>query len=448
MTSKGIKTTAMMVVLLLCAGIKTFALPAYIDIQSGIIVGRGEEKMEAGRSYEDTRMRAIRNAKENIEKVLERQPLDLESLESRTIGDYLSMYPGKEDIIRGFLDSASVYRDVKTKDGRVEVTLLLPVDGPSGYKVMLAKLTGRGGEVTKNGPEFETPRLDDGVKEILKSSVAAESTDKVGKQYKLLVVPFENNSGLGKIDLGGIIEERVISVFSKDPRFTLIYGDDAVEILEDNSLSEEVIHQADVNTKVKIKGADGLLDGVITKFDVLIERHGIGGAGFNEKTYSVEIELRILDSSTGRWIYFDTIPIETNERVFSVDDANGKIPEIKEADFDDTSNLAYKTINEIAKKIESTIRSSFPLMGYVLKVSGDKVYINLTKADSLKDGDYLTVLRIGEELIDPVSGEAIDRIKDRIGTIRAVDVKDTYTQCMTSETPIEEISPGDVVMVK
>jgi hypothetical protein len=381
-------------------------------------------------------------------KVLERQPLDLESLESRTIGDYIAIYPAKASVVKDFLDSATVFKEIKTKDGRVEVTLLLPVDGPAGYKSMLAKLTGKGGELTKSGPDFGTPKIDDSVREILKSNLAARGPNEAERPYRLIIIPFENASELDKIDLGGLLEEQVVSRFKKELRFVFLTGEEANKALADNSLTQEVIHEADANTKVRVNGADGLLDGVITQFTQEVKKHGIGGAGFFEMTYTAKVELRVLDSRTGRWIYFDTIPAEATDRVFSVETTDEKIPALKASDFSDPANLASKTLNEMTKKIENVIRMSFPLMGYVLKVSGDRVYINLTKSAGLKEGDYLNVFRIGEELIDPLSGEAIDRIRDRIGTVRTIDVKDTYTQCVTSETPVEDIAPGDVVMIK
>ena len=99
-------------------------------------------------------------------------------------------------------------------------------------------------------------------------------------------------------------------------------------------------------------------------------------------------------------------------------------------------------------RIEEVIRRSFPLEGYILKVVGSRVYVNLTRSDGLREGQILNVYRIGDMLVDPVTGETVDRIRDRIGTIRVSDVKDTYTQCITTDIPIEPIKAGDVVMLR
>jgi len=436
------------VLIAFAAGTAAVALPAYIDIQSGIIVGRGEEKLSAGRSYDDIRLSAIENAKENIIKVLERQPVDLESLESRTIGDYIASNPTKKSVVNSFLDTATVFRESKTKDGLVEVTLLLQIEGPNGYKSMLARLTGKGGEFEKVGPAFSSDSMDAGVKEALKENLATRGLDESTRPFKIIMLPFVNFSETDKVDLGSIFNARLLDRFKKDRRLEFLSENEADSVLSDNSLTDELIEKADANTKVRLNGVDGLIDGVFTKFRLDMKKHGVGAASFYEMSYDAEIELHILNSKTGRWIYFDAISASASDRVFTGASDKDPMPAIRLEDFSNIQSPVYKLMASLVEKAEEIIRNSFPLEGYVLKVAGERVYINLTKADGLKEGDFLTVYRIGDELVDPVTGDVIDRIRDRIGTIRVEDVKDTYTQCSTSETPVEPVNPGDVVTKK
>jgi hypothetical protein len=439
---------AAMLAVFMAAGATVFALPAYIDIQSGIIVGRGEESLSGGRAYDDVRLSAIKNAKENIMKVLERQPVDLESLESKTIGDYLAGNPGKKSVVNAFLDSATVYRESKTKDGKVEVTLLLQIEGPDGYKMMLARLTGKAAELEKTSPQ-SSGNMDDAVKDVLKNNLTTRGPNETVRPYKIVLLPFMNSSEAGKIDLPSIINEQILARFKNDRRFVFATGSEAESILNDSSLSSDLISKADANTKIRLDGVDGLVDGIITAFRPDTKKHGVGGTGFLEVTYEAEVELHVLNAKTGRWIYFDTIRMSVTDRAFTTKYVKDTaLPVIKAEDFADPQSYPSKITNSLVDKIEVTIRNLFPMEGYVLKVVGERVYINLTKGDGLKEGDFLTVYRIGDELVDPVSGEVIDRIKDRIGTIRVDDAKDTYTQCVTSETPVESLIPGDVVMLK
>ncbi len=433
-------------VVLMAGGIAT-ALPAYIDIQSGIIVGRGEEKLSPGKSYDDTRLLAVRNAKDNIMKVLERQPVDLESLESKTIGDYLADYPAKKTIVNSFLDSAKVIRENKTKDGKVEVTLLLEIDGPGGYKTMLARLTGKAADMEKTAP-VATIQLDESVRKELRDDMAARDPGDAARAYNIILMPFVNSTEFGKVDIGTVLKERLIKKFKRERRFSFLSEIKSASVLSDNNFNDFLLRKADANTKVKLKGVDGLIDGVITQYAAIPQKHGIGGTGFLEMTFEIVAEVHILDAKSGRWIYYDTLSASVTDRMFSMKTEQEANKAVSADDLTNEQGLASKALNALSDKIESVVRNSFPLQGYVLKVIGDRVYINLTGTDGLKEGDYLNVYRIGDELVDPVSGEVIDRIRDRIGVLRVADAKETYTQCLTSETPLQQINPGDVVIMK
>ena len=110
--------------------------------------------------------------------------------------------------------------------------------------------------------------------------------------------------------------------------------------------------------------------------------------------------------------------------------------------------LAGRAVKQMIKEVDTRIRSSFPLEGYVLKTISDWVYINLTRVDGIREGDVLSVYRIGDVLVDPITGNAVDRIRDRIGTLEVVDVKETYSQARTKDLFGVKIQPGDIVMLK
>lgn len=416
-------------------------LPAYVDLQRGIIVGGGEAVRAKDESYDEARLFAVRTAKDNIAKVLGRQPADPESAESKTLDDYLSANPGRKIYLDSFLDSAQVYKEVETGEGKVEVTLILPVEGPNGFKSMLARITGKSvADVEKRGPVA----VSGGGEELSAGSGAAEMT----KPYKILVLPFENQSDYGGQDIGPVFADRVERLFKRDRHFVFITGEEADRILDENGTSAERIRNSDVNRKHVITGIDGLVFGTVTLFKPDLNKHGIGVGGYMNIAFDIEVELRVLDAGTGRWLFFDLVKTRVEDRAFTIRSPEDADKFVSISDLDNEKGLAARTLLAEAGRIEKIVRGYFPVEGYVLKVVENRVYISLTKADDIKAGDEMNVYRLGEVLEDPVTGAPIDRIKDRIGAVRAADVKDTYTQCTTSETPLVPIKPGDVVKIK
>jgi hypothetical protein len=431
--------------LLMSAFAAAAPMAAYVDMQRGVIIGGGEAVRQEDQSFDDARLDAIKNAKVNVAKVLGRQPVDLESIESKTLDDYLSAYPSKRIYLDSFLDSAEVFKELETGGGKVEVTLILPIEGPNGYRTMLGRMTGKTGAVVeKHGPSTAIGE-EEGLTE---EDMANRNSNEIAQAYKFAILPFVNKSDYTGLEIGNVLSEQVTAAFQRDRHIVFVSGDDLDQILADNKLDSYKIRNSSANSRLAIKGIDGLICGAVTRYVASTSKHGIGGTGYLDITFTAEVDLRVLDAKTGRWVYFNLVTAESTDRTLTMKSADDPDKFIAIDNLDDEKGLASKTVSTLVGKVVKIIRNSFPIEGYVLKVAGNKVYISFTRSDGLKEDDQMSVYRLGEMLENPVTGAPIDRIKDRLGTIKAVDVKETYTQCVTSEIPSEPIKPGDVVMIK
>ncbi|MFC1474642.1 CsgG/HfaB family protein [bacterium] len=419
------------------------ALPAYIDVQSGIVVGRGEARMREGESERVARDTAIKSAKKNIYKILERQPVDPKSMEQRTVGEYLREHPNRQQVLDSFIDSAKVFKEVIDEDGVLHVTILLPVEGPDGYKIMLARLMGRVVPARTPGAAQDAAGID----EDLRAQLAGREAGDVGRPYEIALIDFDNNSKYHMLNLGSIFTDRLIDKFSRDRRFIFIGNADIRDILDDYDLSVQELWDSEVNDVLRIEELDGVIIGSVTRYQPGVEKHGIGGTGYLETSMTVEVDLRVLNTRTGRWTYFDTVSATVSERTFTLKSADDADRFIKLDNLDDEEGLAARAFDSAVTKVEGVVHTVFPLEGYVLKVIGERVYVSLTRSDGLLNGDTLNVYKIGDMLTDPVTGEEIDRIRDRIGSLRVTEANETYSQAVSAEVPIEPINPGDVVTV-
>lgn len=425
--------------LIVCAGAAR-GYEAYIDDDSGIVVSRGQAQRASGESYENARKRAVDDARNNLVSMLERQYLDLDAL---TVGQYLSAHPEKRPVLDRYLRTASVFSEKETA-GEVSVTLVLPYYGADGYQSMMAELQG------KEPPAAPTPddEMSDEIRESLQDHFVSQSPDALGEPFTLALLPFDNLTGYTGADLGGLFTEKLRAMFRRDQRFTMLETDQSMEILARNGLTMADVQTSAVTDTVPVQGVNGLVTGSIVTYASLIKKHGLGGTGYLEMTFTIEVELKILDAASGRWVLFQTIPVTVSERTFtlkSADDADRFIAMDKPEILD---GMAGQTFQKMLNAVDTSVRAAFPVEGYVLKVISDWVYVNLRKVHGVKEGDVLTVYRVGELLTDPITGKTIDRIRDRIGTIRVVDVKETYSQCKTEDLFGSKIMPGDVVLLK
>lgn len=430
------------------------AYEAYIDDASGIVVARGEAARGTNETYDSARKRAIDNARSNLLSMLERQYIDLNST---TIGKFLSMNPDRRPILDRFMNTARVFSESEEK-GKVKVSLLLPYTGPDGYKETVAQMQGDAAPVIENNAGTDnsdnvstgddSDKISDKALEELRKKYVSKGPGEMGKPFRIAMFDFENRSKYTTIDLGQIFTDNLRYNFKKDRRFVFVDLNEGSAALADSGTSFEKLIDSRANERFPVKGLDGIIIGTITRYESQTKKHGIGGTGYLEMNFYIDIELKILDAQTGRWVFFETIPVTVQERTFTLKSADDADNFISIGEPESERGLAGTAFRNSLDKVEHSVRASFPLEGYVLKTAADSVYINLTKTDGIKTDDILTVYRLGEVLIDPVTNKPVDRIRDRIGEIKIVDVKDTYSLGKTEDLFGENPAVGDIVMLK
>jgi curli biogenesis system outer membrane secretion channel CsgG len=396
----------------------------------------------SGETYDSAKKRAIDNGRSNLLAMLERQYLDLNST---TIGAYLSLHPEKRPIVDRFIGTARLFSESED-GGKVKVSLTLFYTGPDSYQSMIAQLQGKETPAETGGDESGQP--DETTLQELRDKFVSKTPEEMGKPYNIALFDFDNKTAYKTADIGAVFSEALAYAFKKDRRFIFADLKDSSDMLRQNSITIDDLKDSPVTKNVPLKGVDGVIFGAVSKYESQVKKHGIGGTGYLEMSFDMEIELRILDARTGRWVFYDTVPVNVSERTFtmkSADDADNFI-DIDHPQSD--RGLAGKAFGEMLAQVGNTIRASFPLEGYILKTDADTVFINLAKADGVKEDDILTVYRLGDVLTDPVTGKALDRIREKIGTIKIVDVQGTYSQAQTEDIFAEKPAPGDVVMLR
>ncbi|CAI2717265.1 FG-GAP repeat domain-containing protein [Nitrospina watsonii] len=98
-------------------------------------------------------------------------------------------------------------------------------------------------------------------------------------------------------------------------------------------------------------------------------------------------------------------------------------------------------------RMAEQIEASFPVVkGHVLAVEGEgvEVLIDLKKGQAVNPGDVLKVLRLGLQIVHPVTGEVVGRKETDIGTIEVVEVRTNYSVARVRDT-LQPIQNGDTV---
>jgi len=271
--------------------------------------------------------------------------------------------------------------------------------------------------------------------------VALASQSFAQGKIKVAIWEFDNNAAHSYWywdKMGPAARNIIDTAFSENKllsnKFSVIERDKLNLVLKEQGLAQAGAVDPATAAKVgKILGVKYIILGGIDKFDVnktsgAIGRFGVGG---NVVSSNATVNLRVVDSTTA-------------ERVISIaGDGNVKkgggfykdISGNREAEW----GLASETINEAAKAVVTKLTSGDYLArisdaahpggmveGKIIKVEGNKAYINLGASSGIKMGDKFNVINVGEALIDPDTGAKLGASEKQTGSGAVVEVQDKF----------------------
>lgn len=138
----------------------------------------------------------------------------------------------------------------------------------------------------------------------------------------------------------------------------------------------------------------------------------LAGKYFRTDYGRLEIQTEVLDSSSGQSVgsYLLKDSFSTKEAIVN---EKGGIPD--KSRFLDMANTIGQTF------ADNLISAVFPMK--VIGLSNGQIYINRGAEGGLAKGDVLDVFRVGDELVDPDTGQSLGVIEDRLGNLKIVEVK-------------------------
>jgi curli biogenesis system outer membrane secretion channel CsgG len=221
----------------------------------------------------------------------------------------------------------------------------------------------------------------------------------------------------------------------KSGQFTVIERQRLDEILKEQGLS--LTGQISASSAVsagKLLGVDYMLTGRITKFG---ERQVGGQAGWRiamsakKKTLEGGLSVRLINTTTGEIVFADEATGEDSNFNFTVFGTGGGV------DYDETAvdKVFRPAVEELSRKLidkSSGLAGSGgdrpAAQGKISKVSGDLIYLNIGSNKGVKVGDSFTVYALGEEVVDPDSGESLGAEETEVGKVEVIEVQEKFSK--------------------
>ncbi|NOZ21419.1 MAG: hypothetical protein GXP25_10060 [Planctomycetes bacterium] len=243
-------------------------------------------------------------------------------------------------------------------------------------------------------------------------------------------LPKESNVGQGVADM-------IITELFKVKQFEIIERNRLDRIMAEKNLAQtDLVEPGAAATAAKLLNCDAIVVGSITEYSVATKTKNLIIGSETRNTYTVRLQFRIVDAATGRTRLTASAFGQVEKKGGSLDVGRlanrwspvglGRVGEKTTGNNAFMGEASEKAVKQIVEKIQY----AFPPEGYVIKIDGGTVYIDLGKSAAIHKGDKFKVIQIGEAIKHPVTGKLIQGENKEIGllVVTAV-VGDELSKC-------------------
>lgn len=237
-------------------------------------------------------------------------------------------------------------------------------------------------ERINGGEPSVLPKMSEPVPEPPKSVDNAPTT-LVGDRLSIAILPFVANNLSGELAEVNLLD-KLTTVFVNLNRFKVIERAQLEKILEEQKLGLSGVLDASTAAQIgKGLGVDAVVCGSVVR------------AG-----NSATIDARLVDTESAA--------------IVTAKDAL-------------TKNLSLAALNELIAEVAGKIKNDMPLIsGYVIKVEGERLTLDLGRTHNVRKGMKCHVYREGEPIVHPVTNQVIGKAIDELCEIQLQEVFESY----------------------
>ncbi len=267
------------------------------------------------------------------------------------------------------------------------------------------------------------------------------------------VSSFENKTTWrGQVDLGDGMADQLTDALMQSGQFTVMERQQLGAVVAEQDLANSGRAQKSQSAQTgKIVNAQILIKGTVTEFQENSSgsANGVGFGGFsigNKRSEAhMAVIIRLIDTTTGEVLASERAEGKATSGGMSVG-ANVDGVGFGTSGFSKTplGKAMQETIDKAVAIIADKLKG-VPFEARIIKVSGDNdLLISGGGKTGIAEGDVFTSYSVGENLVDPATGEQLGSELEKKGTIKVTKVEEKYAKAH-SDAPLKDIKAGDIV---
>lgn len=282
------------------------------------------------------------------------------------------------------------------------------------------------------------------------------SLQAAGLKKVVAVQDFVDKSGQSQwstgesFDLGYAMAEQLTDALVQSGQFVVLERVELGSVINEQDMAASGRFQQSQSARMgKLTSAQVLVQGVVTELEVQAKKGGssISFSGFSLGKGSQEVHvgliIRLIDTTTGEVIDSQRVEGMAKQSKNQVGYSGGDIGLGSNNQTSTPMGEAIQlAIDDAVEYVAERLRN-VPFQGRVIKVESDTIFLSAGMNHNVTEGDVFHVYSIGEELVDPMTGELLGNDENLIGRATVFNVKEKYSKAKLDGTDLAKV--GDTV---
>ncbi len=241
-------------------------------------------------------------------------------------------------------------------------------------------------------------------------------------------------------NIGTGVAEMLVTSLSETKKYTLIERSKLEAVMEEQKLGASGAVTAQTAAKIgRLLGAQYIITGSVTEFGIKDSKIGVGGlekvlpfgggARMSKTKARAVIDVRAIDTTSAQIAAAAKGEGEKSSAEFSGNLSIAPSFDFGKDGFDETilGKAARKAVDAVAKELSVKFDEAGGGAVKIIKITGNQVYINSGGADGEKVGRVYGIYRVGEDMVDPDTGESLGSEEEKVGTAKVVKVNPKFS---------------------
>lgn len=252
-------------------------------------------------------------------------------------------------------------------------------------------------------------------------------------QPRVAVMYLENKTSYRGVtnDLEGGVADMLVTALSNTKKFRVIERSELDKVLKEQNLGMTGAVNAQTAAKIgQILGVEYMVLGSVNQYGTASSDVGAFGVGLKSHTAEVGLDIRFIDTSSAEIVAAASGHGKKSAKAIKIENADIFPTDVKVGSPKFNTSLIGKAtrdaVDDAVSKTAKSLGGSWK--GVIAKLNADgTVMINGGENAGIKVNDVFKVIRKGEEILDPQTGESLGSEDKELGEIKVSKVEPKYS---------------------